>query len=95
MKNLKLNENSYLFNDRPSSELIVATNKYGDKENCELSLWVNGGSAYRFETNSEIANKVDALDFRTKEKLAERIALKVAETIRLEIEAEVLAIKNK
>jgi len=89
MKNLKLNQDSYLFNDRPSSELLVATNKYGNNENCELALWINGGSAYRFATNEAIATKVDALDYNKKLELAERIALKVAETIRLEVEAEV------
>ena len=82
---LKLDQNSYLFNNRPSSELITQSGRYGDETDCEISLWVNGGSAYRFKTSNEAVDKIDALDYKSQEKLAERIALKVAQTIEIEV----------
>jgi len=82
---LKINEDSIMFNGKASSELLTQSGRYGNEADCEISLWINGGSAYRFKTSNEAVDKIDALDYRAKEKLAEHIALKVAETIEIEV----------
>ncbi len=82
----KINKDSYMFNGRPSSEIIANSGRYGNPDRGDFSIWVNGGSAYAFEFNPVAANTINDLDWKEKDKLASEIAVKVAKLVEKEVQ---------
>jgi len=50
-----------MFNGRASLEIVTASGRYDISEDCEIDLWINGGSAYRFQTDTSVIEKLDSL----------------------------------
>ena len=83
--NTELKVDSIMFNGRESADLQAQTGRYGDPEDAEISIWTNGGSAYRFNATPEEAQKIDSLSNQERDRLASYIAKKVAETVEIEM----------
>lgn len=82
----KLKKESIMHNGRPSSEIIAGTGFYNDEKG-EMSIWVNGGSAYEFDFDLDAAKKIRDLGYKEQQKLAADIAVKVSKLVEKEIQA--------
>ena len=81
---VKLNRDSILFNERVSAEIITNDNKYG-VEKGELSIWINGGSAYELDIDIEVARKLQEMNYKVRDEIASKIAERISEVVELEI----------
>ncbi len=75
-----LKKDSIMFNGAPSAELQVS-----GRESNVISLWVNGGTAYEFESTPEFGLVINGMKYPERKKLGQDIALKVAKLIEKEI----------